>query len=51
MIVAGRPMTLFARTVAQESGLTFGPNTEDSTQKEANMYLVFVSPAPRPRGE
>jgi beta-galactosidase len=51
MIVAGRPMTLFARTVAQESGLTFGPNTEDSSQKEANMYLVFVSPAPRPRGE
>ena len=39
----GRPLTLFTRTVSAEAGLTFGPNTEDSSIREAAMYLVFVN--------
>jgi beta-galactosidase len=42
LIVLGRPMTLFTRPLARETSLTLGPNTEDSTAKAANMYLVFV---------
>ncbi|MBL9205707.1 MAG: DUF4982 domain-containing protein [Opitutaceae bacterium] len=45
LMVAGRSMTLFTRTLAQETGVTFGPNTEDATRTEGNMYLVFVSTA------
>jgi len=29
--------------VVTDSGLTLGPNTEDSTVTSANMYLVFVN--------
>lgn len=43
IIMNNQPMTLFTRQVAAEISLTFGPNTEDSSIKEANMYLVFVS--------
>jgi beta-galactosidase len=43
IIVNTKPMTLFTRKVPAETGLTFGPNTEDSSIKAANMYLVFVN--------
>jgi hypothetical protein len=42
--VLGRRMTIFARSTAGGS-LTLGPNTEDSTVREGNMYLVFVQGA------
>ncbi|PTX94499.1 sugar-binding domain-containing protein [Opitutus sp. ER46] len=38
----GRPMTLFARTVAQDASLTLGANTDAAPVPAANMYLVFV---------
>jgi beta-galactosidase len=38
----GQPMTVFTRRVSAESGLTLGPNTEDSSAQAGNMYLVFV---------
>ena len=41
--VAGRPMSLFARTTPTEAGFTLGPNTEERSVPEANMYLVFVT--------
>jgi hypothetical protein len=41
--VTGQAMTLFTRKVSAATSLTFGPNTEDSSAKEAAMYLVFVS--------
>jgi beta-galactosidase len=41
--VAGQPMTLFRRTVANAESLTLGANTEDTSRKEGNLYLVFVS--------
>lgn len=41
--VAGRRFTLYTRELNEQTGLTFGPNTEDSTAKEGAMYLVFVS--------
>jgi beta-galactosidase len=40
--VAGQSMTLFTRSFEKESSMTFGPNTEDSSIKTANMYLIFV---------
>ncbi len=43
IVVTSHPMTIFTRHIAAESGITFGPNTEDSSVKEANMYLVFVN--------
>ena len=42
LVVNGRSLTLFSRDIASETGVTFGPNTEDSSIKEAAMYLVFV---------
>ena len=43
LVVLGQPMTVFTRRVTAETGLTLGPNTEDSSAKAANMYLVFVN--------
>ena len=43
LVVLGQPMTVFTRRVPAETGLTLGPNTEDSSAKAANMYLVFVN--------
>ncbi len=43
--VAGQPMTLFTKTFEKESSMTFGPNTEDSSIKTANMYLIFAQRA------
>jgi beta-galactosidase len=40
--VLGRKLSLFRREFAAEAGITYGPNTEDSTAKEGGMYLVFV---------
>jgi hypothetical protein len=40
--VAGQSMTLFTRTFEKESSMTFVPNTEDSSIKTANMYLIFA---------
>lgn len=40
--VLGRKLSLFRRDFAAETGITYGPNTEDSTAKEGGMYLVFV---------
>jgi len=42
MTVLGRKMTLHKRDFPAETGLTLGPNTEDSSAKSGNMYLVFV---------
>ncbi|MCF7688195.1 MAG: DUF4982 domain-containing protein [Cephaloticoccus sp.] len=42
LTINGRTMSVFQRMFSKESGLTLGPNTEDSTIKEANMYLVLV---------
>ncbi len=41
--VLGQAMTVFTRRVAIETSLTLGPNTEDSTIKAANAYLVFMN--------
>jgi beta-galactosidase len=40
--VNGQRMTLFQRSFPAETSVTFGPNTEDSSIKAANMYLVFI---------
>jgi beta-galactosidase len=42
--ILGQPMTLFRRDVppAGES-LTLGANTEDTSRREGNLYLVFVN--------
>jgi beta-galactosidase len=39
----GVPMSVFTRKLKKETSLTLGPNTEDSSVKVANMYLVFVT--------
>ena len=36
-------MELFRRDVAKDESLTLGANTEDTSRKEGNLYLVFVS--------
>jgi beta-galactosidase len=41
--VAGQPMTLFRRNVANAESLTLGANTENTSLTEGNLYLVFVS--------
>ena len=43
LIVAGQPMTLFRRNVANAESLTLGANTENTSLTEGNLYLVFVS--------
>ena len=45
LVLLGQPMTIFTRRFAQETSLTLGPNTEDSSAKVANMYLLFVNGA------
>ncbi len=39
----GQPMTLFRRDVANDESLTLGANTEDTSVREGNLYLVFVN--------
>jgi beta-galactosidase len=43
LTVAGQPMTLFRRNITSAESLTLGANTEDTSRKEGNLYLVFVS--------
>ena len=42
LVIGGQTMSLFTKSISTETGLTLGPNTEDSSIKSANMYLVFV---------
>jgi beta-galactosidase len=43
LTVAGQPMTLFRRNVANAESLTLGANTENTSLTEGNLYLVFVN--------
>lgn len=45
--IAGVRFSLFQRDFATPTGLTFGPNTEDTSAREGAMYLVFAGPAAR----
>jgi len=45
--VAGVRFSLFQRDFSAPTGLTFGPNTEDSSARDGAMYLVFAGPAAR----
>jgi beta-galactosidase len=48
--VAGQTMDLFRREVAAAGeSLTFGANTENTSIREGNLYLVFVNAAVRDR--
>jgi beta-galactosidase len=41
--VKAAPMAVYSRKLTRATGLTLGPNTEDSTAREGNMYLVWVA--------
>ena len=41
--IAGRPMDLFRHNANTDESLTLGANTEDTSRKEGNLYLVFVN--------
>ncbi|HEX7631838.1 MAG TPA: hypothetical protein VF388_06885, partial [Lacunisphaera sp.] len=41
--ILGQKMDLFRREAAQDESLTLGANTEDTSIKEGNLYLVFVN--------
>jgi beta-galactosidase len=41
--VNGQPMQLFRHANKEEGSITLGSNTEDSTAKEGNAYIVFVN--------
>ncbi len=41
--IAGKPMDLFSRHCPADESLTLGANTEDTSRKEGNLYLVFVN--------
>jgi beta-galactosidase len=41
--VLGQKMELFRREVARDESLTLGANTEDTSIKTGNLYLVFVN--------
>jgi len=45
LTVAGQPMSLFRRNIANVESLTLGANTENTSLTEGNLYLVFVSAA------
>ncbi|MDP1580637.1 MAG: DUF4982 domain-containing protein [Candidatus Didemnitutus sp.] len=45
LTVLGVTMSVFEQSVSEATGLTFGPNTEDSSAQAGNMYLVFVGPS------
>jgi len=47
LTVAGQSMTLFRREVMNGESLTLGANTEDTSIKEGNLYLVFANAANR----
>ncbi|MBA4137929.1 MAG: glycoside hydrolase family 2 [Opitutus sp.] len=49
ILMNGFALKLFARSVARDSSLTLGPNTEQSGRETAAMYLVFVQAAPQLR--
>jgi len=40
--LAGQSMSLFARQIPAEAGLTFGPNADDGVSHAANMYVIFI---------
>lgn len=41
--ISGVTFKLFTRELKEKTGLTLGPNTEDSGAKEGAMYLVFAT--------
>ncbi len=41
--IAGHLMDLYQHDCANDESLTLGANTEDTSRKEGNLYLVFVS--------
>lgn len=47
LTVAGQPMALFRRHVANAESLTLGANTENTSLTEGNLYLVFVNSSGR----
>jgi beta-galactosidase len=48
LTVNGQPMKLFSRRLDRDGSLTLGTNTDDTSAKEANMYIVFVNGAKAP---
>jgi beta-galactosidase len=44
--ILGQKMDLFRRESATEESLTLGANTEDTSIKAADQYLVFVNGRP-----